>query len=252
MTAPPDRSRRLLVPFAIAAVVLAAGALLARRSDASVDRRGERWATPGELVLDLPRGEHALYERSGTLESVPGGGGRRRGRHGSTTYVHEVPTVVTPVLVTVTAADGTTVPVTGPAERPDSFRRDRTEYRATVRFTVPADGDYRVQVTGPATEVAVERTGLGGPEWVTTAVLLALPLVVVAMIAGLVWFAVVQGPRRRWWQRSTAVAPSAPGWYADPYDRRVLRWWDGRNWTVHTAPVHAAVVLPTGGEGSVR
>ena len=30
--------------------------------------------------------------------------------------------------------------------------------------------------------------------------------------------------------------PSAPSWHADPYDPAQLRWWDGTQWTAHTAP----------------
>lgn len=26
-----------------------------------------------------------------------------------------------------------------------------------------------------------------------------------------------------------------PGWHADPYGERRLRWWDGQQWTGHTA-----------------
>lgn len=35
-----------------------------------------------------------------------------------------------------------------------------------------------------------------------------------------------------------------PGWYPDPYSHGFLRWWDGTQWTPHTAPLH-----PVGGYG---
>lgn len=38
----------------------------------------------------------------------------------------------------------------------------------------------------------------------------------------------------------TGPASSAPpGWYGDPYDARILRWWSGAEWTAYTHPVEA-------------
>lgn len=33
----------------------------------------------------------------------------------------------------------------------------------------------------------------------------------------------------------TLAGPPAAGWYPDPWDRAAKRWWDGRQWTGHTA-----------------
>ena len=40
------------------------------------------------------------------------------------------------------------------------------------------------------------------------------------------------------WDRATgprAASPPAPGWYADPWLEKRLRWWDGRAWSGHTS-----------------
>jgi hypothetical protein len=36
-------------------------------------------------------------------------------------------------------------------------------------------------------------------------------------------------------KRTTAAAAAPPDWYADPYRRARLRYWDGARWTEHTA-----------------
>jgi hypothetical protein len=35
-----------------------------------------------------------------------------------------------------------------------------------------------------------------------------------------------------------------PGWYPDPYSNGYLRWWDGAQWTPHTAPLQLAAYEP--------
>jgi hypothetical protein len=38
----------------------------------------------------------------------------------------------------------------------------------------------------------------------------------------------------------------APGWYADPSGQAGIRWWDGAQWTAHTAPLPATAPRPAG------
>ncbi len=39
---------------------------------------------------------------------------------------------------------------------------------------------------------------------------------------------------------------AAPNWYPDPSDPRLLRYWDGVQWTAHTAPAGGPPPSPTG------
>lgn len=41
-----------------------------------------------------------------------------------------------------------------------------------------------------------------------------------------------------------AGTPSRPGWYADPWNQRQWRWWDGRVWTVHVSVRAKKPALP--------
>lgn len=48
---------------------------------------------------------------------------------------------------------------------------------------------------------------------------------------------------------ATTTPGVAPGWYPDNYDPSINRWWDGTQWTTHTAP--AGPVVPQPSVGSV-
>lgn len=49
---------------------------------------------------------------------------------------------------------------------------------------------------------------------------------------------------------------ATPGWYADPQDARMLRWWDGSRWGVQTTPARmtpgAVVSAAPGSQAAVR
>ena len=46
---------------------------------------------------------------------------------------------------------------------------------------------------------------------------------------------------------ATAGGSSAPpNWYPDPADARLLRYWDGEQWTAHTAPSGPSSQIPSG------
>ena len=38
-------------------------------------------------------------------------------------------------------------------------------------------------------------------------------------------------------------ASPPPGWYLDPSDGRLNRWWDGTTWTEHSAPIPQAIAM---------
>ncbi|MES1212206.1 MAG: DUF2510 domain-containing protein, partial [Leifsonia sp.] len=44
---------------------------------------------------------------------------------------------------------------------------------------------------------------------------------------------------------STASSTPAGGWYADPLDASLLRWWDGTTWGTQTMPADAASIPST-------
>jgi hypothetical protein len=39
-----------------------------------------------------------------------------------------------------------------------------------------------------------------------------------------------------WGSTAAPTTAPAPGWFADPHDPSMVRWWDGAAWTEHRAP----------------
>ena len=44
-------------------------------------------------------------------------------------------------------------------------------------------------------------------------------------------------------------ASPPPGWYLDPRDGKLNRWWDGTTWTEHAAPSAPSIAVPTHSAG---
>ena len=230
--APTSRRRRAGWLVAISIAVLAAGALAwgTRPGRATPTAGlGVLHATPTEFVVTLAKGEHGVYEHCGfVLKAGP-----------RLVIPADTGTVLEPDLVTVTAPDGSLVPTLSRGWTPDTFLRGTQRYTATVRFAATAPGVYRVRVDGPTTEVAIERTDRGSWAGATRVVIFGLALVTLLLIG--LFMAAVRFRRRRGWLLTPFGAnqlrvPAPPAWHVDPYDARILRYWDGRAWTSHTNP----------------
>jgi hypothetical protein len=61
-------------------------------------------------------------------------------------------------------------------------------------------------------------------------------LLAVALVVQAVVLLVKAGPKAKAAQPPAQPAAVAPGWYPDPNDLNVMRYFDGRNWTSQTSP----------------
>lgn len=150
----------------------------------------------------------------------------------------------------VTGADGTPLPVdTNPAN--ETLGRSGIEFQAIASFKTPAAGDYRIEVAGDAGEPFIIKSSFGdvarrAAGWLAmmgAGILIAITGVVM-LITGIV--------RRRRAHRvayatgypagyPAAAAPPVPslppaGWYPDPQQAGLNRYWDGARWTDQTHP----------------
>ncbi len=209
--------------------------------------------TPVEFTLDAKQATYAVYERTGSTTSV-----------GSATFSQNHSGVLTPRDVTVTGPGGQVVATRQPGNVTETLSRGSAQFTATVRFSTPSSGRYSVRIGGPPTDVVVARAlgdsfraALG---WVLGAIAASLlfVLAIVLLIVGAV--------RRNGADNRAALAASAPyggyapvayppaayppagfgapaapvatppGWYADPWNPSLLRYYDGQTWTGHTHP----------------
>jgi hypothetical protein len=193
---------------------------------------------PGSFEVNLGSGEYLVFERTGG-----------ESRFGVVSVGSYRGVTIGPGDVVVVGEDGYRVPVEGTSA--DEFiERNDERFVSAVKFDVPSEGTYRVDVRAPdTTEVIVQRSlgkafgdksgwlALGGAGWLLALVGVTLLLVGVIRrgrdvrqareaMASVAYAAAMTSA-------ATAVAPA--GWYADPHGQHVWRYWDGTRWTEHTA-----------------
>jgi hypothetical protein len=177
---------------------------------------------PADFQRHLDAGHYVVYQRGGIFPAPYGG-----------------PGVLLPGDITVTGPEGQQVFVA----RSGDFEVNNgpADYRSVATFQTPTAGVYRIQIVAPqgvgVAEAGLSRTA-GDAAHQAAPWLVALAIGGLIAATGLVLLIVGIARRSRNSKPSTGLPPSTgppPGWYADPSAVGRYRWWDGRQWTVHTA-----------------
>lgn len=178
-------------------------------------------ATPLDQELELDEGTYIVYELTGS-------------RVGPVTPPDSRWLTVGVADVTVTAPDGTQVPVSVPRFG-ETLTRGSSTYTGAVSFETDDAGTYRISVATPETQVLVAPS-LSSVFTQSVAWIALLALGVIVFFVGVVL--VVVGLVRTGGQRPapssqvvTAAVTAPAGWYADPQGTAAWRWWDGQSWT---------------------
>ncbi len=231
-----ERRRRTVPGILLSLVLVAVGVVLITtwwgRGDDQRRFPSQSFAD-GALVVRADRSEYLVFERvDGTADR---------------------PTIAASAI-TVTAADGRSVPVRAAS----THRRQEgsSAMVAAARFTTPAAGTYEARVAGgDRTALSVERPGASVWTWLGRG---ALSILTVTVGVALLLVVLLRARSERRYARKLAAAAAmpatappataapvpamsgsgapgaAPGWYADPWRQAAWRYHDGQQWTSHT------------------
>lgn len=160
-----------------------------------------------------------------------------------------------PSDVTVTAADGSVIPVRGPGGTTETLTSGGRSYVGQVQFTISHGGEYEIKVDGPPGTPILVSKSLGdlakhAAGWfiLMAAGILVGIVGVVLLIIGIVRRSrAKRGPMPATGSYPAAGYPTgaylgtpqpsaspAAGWYPDASIPGTMRWWDGTKWTDQT------------------